>query len=81
MNSDDNLEKKIAPFTGDLDDLVDIREVHIREELPKEERIADFIEQIKNPYLFRCGDIVVECVFSQKEATFADRLKQYMRML
>ena len=38
------------------DELVDIREVSVDKNLPKEERIAAFIRQIKNPYRFRCGD-------------------------
>ena len=37
------------------DELVDIREVSVDKNLPKEERIAAFIRQIKNPYRFRCG--------------------------
>ena len=35
------------------DELVDIREVSVDKNLPKEERIAAFIRQIKNPYRFR----------------------------
>ena len=42
------------------DELVDIREVSVDKNLPKEERIAAFIRQIKNPYRFRCGDFVVQ---------------------
>ena len=41
------------------DELVDIREVTVDKDLPKEERIAAFLHQIKNPYRFRCGDFVV----------------------
>ena len=50
----------------DWDALVDIREISVRKELPKEERIAAFIEQIKNPYRFRCGDFVVNACFSPR---------------
>ena len=41
------------------DELVDIREVTVDKDLPKEERIAAFLHQIKNPYRFRCGEFVV----------------------
>lgn len=71
--------KKIDPLTVNLDDLIDIKDVEIRTNLPQEERIVDFISQIKNPYLFKCGDTVVECVFSQTQTTLLDRLKQLMR--
>lgn len=33
-----------------FNDLVDIRTVTVDKSLPKEERIADFVRQIKNPY-------------------------------
>ena len=36
------------------DELVDIREVTVDKDLPKEERIAAFLHQIKNPYRFWC---------------------------
>ena len=52
----------------DWDALVDIREISVRKELPKEERIAAFVEQIKNPYRFRCGDFVVNARFSPRGA-------------
>lgn len=34
------------------DELVDIREVAVDKDLPKEERIAAFLHQIKNPIAF-----------------------------
>ena len=36
--------------TIDRDDLVDISTVKIDQSLPRDERIADYIRQIKNPY-------------------------------
>lgn len=48
------------------DELVDIREVAVDKDLPKEERIAAFLHQIKNPYRFRCGDFVVNAAFAQR---------------
>lgn len=51
------------------DELVDIREVSVDKNLPKEERIAAFIRQIKNPYRFRCGDFVVNACFAGNGVT------------
>lgn len=48
------------------DELVDIRKVSVDKNLPKEERIAAFIRQIKNPYRFRCGDFVVNACFARE---------------
>ncbi len=48
--------QKTDPAGTDPDTLVDICSVKkINTSLPKEERIDDFIRQIKNPYLFKCG--------------------------
>ena len=44
------------------DELVDIRTVSVSKELPKEERIAEFVRQIKNPYCFRCGDFTLSLI-------------------
>ena len=51
------------------DELGDIREVSVDKNLPKEERIAAFIRQIKNPYRFRCGDFVVNACFAGNGVT------------
>ncbi len=61
------------------EDLTDIRNIWIDPDLGKEERIADFILQIKNPYLFRCGNLVVQSVFADTDVTLTDRLKQYFK--
>ncbi len=38
-----------AAQTEDREALVDIRDVSVNKDLPKEERIAAFVKQIKNP--------------------------------
>ena len=40
--------------TVNPEELVDIKEVHINTELHHEERIADFIRQVKNPTCLAC---------------------------
>ena len=72
--------KQVDPLTVNLDDLIDINDVKIQTELPREERIADFIRQIKNPYLFKCGNVVVKIEFSDTVTTLTEQMKQYMRM-
>ena len=59
----------------DRDALVDIRNVSVNKDLPKEERIAAFVKQIKNPYRFRCGDFVINACFSSGGTTIEDCLK------
>ena len=60
-------------------DLVDIRTVTVDKSLPKEERIADFVRQIRNPYRFRCGDFVVNASFARNGATLEDCLRGILR--
>ena len=63
----------------DRDALVDIRDVKVDTSLPKEERIRDFIHQIKNPYLFRHGKYVVKLTFSETDVTLEDLMADYIR--
>ena len=63
----------------DWDALVDIREISVSKDLPKEERIAAFVQQIKNPYRFRCGDFVVNACFSPKGRTLEECLQGILR--
>lgn len=61
------------------DELVDIRQVAVDKDLSKEERIAAFLEQIKNPYRFRCGDFIVNVVFSSNGSTLEECLQGILR--
>lgn len=67
--------------TIDQDDLVDISTVKIDQSLPRDERIADYIRQVKNPYCYRSGDVVVRISFAQTEATLEDRLLSYLQRM
>lgn len=64
----------------DRDSLVDIRDVVVDTSLPKEERIKDFIRQIKNPYLFKYGKYVVMVSFEDTDVTIEERLADYIRL-
>ena len=61
------------------DELVDIRDVSVDKNLPKEERIAAFIGQIKNPHRFRCGDFVVNACFAGNGVTLEECLQGILR--
>ena len=61
------------------EDLVDINDVSINSELPKEERIADFVSQIRNPYLFKCGKYTVKAVFSENGQTLEECIKDLIK--
>ena len=56
----------------DLSELVDIRDVVIDKSLPLEERVKSYVEQIKNPYCFKVGDVVVRVSYAGKDKTLTD---------
>lgn len=65
--------------TVDPETLQDIRDVQINRDLPKRERMLDFLRQIKNPYCYRHGKYVVKVSFTDTDATLEDRLLSYIR--
>ena len=65
--------------TVDPDTLVDIREVEVDHELPREARILNFIGKIKNPYCFKHGKVIVKVGFADTEDTFENKFENYLR--
>lgn len=61
------------------DALVDIRDVSVDRNLPREERIAEFVRQIKDPYRFRCGNFIVNTSFAEGGATIEECLLGILR--
>ena len=54
--------------------LADISNVKVDTNLPREERIAEFVRQIKNPYHYKCGKFTVRARFAENGAKFEDCL-------
>lgn len=57
-------------------DLVDIRDVLVDKDLPKQDRVAEFVRQIKDPYHFRCGKFVVTARFAEDGPTLEECLQR-----
>ena len=55
-----------------LESLVDIRDVKIDRSKPVEERMKSYVEQIKNPYLFKVGNTIVRVSYANTQATIHD---------
>lgn len=58
-----------------MDTLVDIRDIRVDKDLPRQERIAEFVRQIKDPYHFRCGKFVVTAHFAKDGPSLEDCLR------
>lgn len=72
--------KNINPESVDRDSLVDIREIEIDRSKPHLEQVLDFLTQIKNPYLYRCGNVVVKVAYKEDTTiTIEDQLEHLIR--
>ncbi|GAB6108416.1 hypothetical protein JCM19376_23720 [Fusibacter bizertensis] len=80
-NIDFEAMKNIDIRTVNPDTLVDINDTKVNAKLPIEERILDFIQQIKNPYCYKCGKVVVKISFNDSGATLEDRMESFLRMM
>lgn len=60
-----------------LEDLVDIGRVRIDPDAPPEERIRQLVKQVRNPYRFLVGDIVVKTEFAG-EKTLEECMRHYL---
>lgn len=50
---------RAADFSS-YDNYTDLREIQIDESKKVSERVENFLEQVKNPYLFKVGDVLVK---------------------
>ena len=73
--------KNIDIRTVDPETLVDVTTIQIDESLPPEERKKEYLRQVKNPYCFRVGDVVVKCSYSNDGVTLKERFEQLLRTL
>ena len=64
-----------------LDSLVDIRDVKIDRSLPVEERRKSYVEQIKNPYMFKVGNTVVRVSYANTTQTINDNFLNLLMSL
>jgi len=73
--------KEQAYGETDKKDLVDIQDVVINPKLPLAERMASFLQQIKNPYIFLYKNRVCRVSYADTETTLEERMKNYFEML
>lgn len=74
QNMDFKQMRNVDVRTVERESLADISKIHIDTRMPREQRLADFVRQIGNPYCYRCGKVVVKVSFAETNATLEDRL-------
>ncbi len=55
--------RKTEIHSCDVNSLADLKNISIDIKKSGNERIISFVEQVKNPYLFKVGDTVVKVVY------------------
>ena len=66
--------KSVAIADYSKDNLVDLRDVKIDPRKSVADKMNDYFEQIKNPYLFKVGDMRIKVSFCGKRV-FTDALR------
>ena len=61
--------------------LVDIRDVEVDGSQDQPERIRSFLRQIKNPYCFKVGEVVVNVAYTEGGATLNDCFADLLSIL
>lgn len=64
-----------------MDGLIDIRDVKLDSSLGQAERVQSFLQQIKNPYCFKVGDVVVNVAYTEGGATLNDCFADMLSLL
>jgi len=73
--------RNVDPSTVDRSTLVQRSSVKLNPAASREERLRDFLEQIKNPYCYLDGKTVVKISFSKTDTTLEDSIEHYLRGL
>ena len=73
--------KSVDPKTVDRTALIQRSSVRLDPAASREERLRDFIQQIKNPYCYLDGKTVVKITFANTATTIEDCLENYLRGL
>ena len=74
-----NMNNEGSSHDKSTDELIDIRDVHVSRDLPRDKRIAEYIRQIRNPYLFKCGEITVHVSFTPNGPTLEECIAGIIR--
>lgn len=73
--------KRVDPRTVERTALVQRSSVRLDPNAAREDRLRDFVRQIKNPYCYLDGKTVVKISFSHTDTTMEDCLAHYLRGL
>lgn len=67
--------KNVDIRTVDKNSLVDLDDIFIDISQPSEQKLRSFVEQVKNPYIFRIGDVAVKVNYANSGLSFTEIFK------
>ena len=73
--------KNVSPKTVDRSTLVQRSSIRLDPAATREDRLREFIKQIRNPYCYLDGKTVVKISFTETDTTMEDCLEHYLRGL
>ena len=73
--------RSVNPKTIDRSTLVQRDSIRLEPAAAQDDRLRDFIRQIRNPYCYLDGKTVVKISFSKTDTTLEDCLEHYLRGL
>ena len=59
-----------------LEEVVDIQQIKIDDGLSQQEKRREFIRQVKNPYCFRVGKVIVKASYSGNGVSLNERFEE-----
>ncbi len=65
----------------DIKDLVDVESVTINTKLPVSERKQQFIDQVGNPYIFKCNGIIVKNTYSEDGKSLDELVEKLITLI
>ena len=71
--------KQISIKECDKEQLVDLSSIAIDVERSKQERMLDYLRQVKNPYYFKVGDVAVRLVFDDGGRSFQECMEELVQ--
>ena len=70
--------KSVDPRTVDRKTLVERKDVHIDTSLNGQERLKEYVHQIRNPYCYLDDGTVVKISFAETDRTLEDCIRGYL---
>lgn len=71
--------KQISIKECDKEQLADLSSIVIDGERSKQERMLDYLHQVKNPYYFKVGDVAVRLVFDEGGRSFQECMEELVQ--